>query len=310
MRNDPVQAQPGSDVPDEASWTSLGRRRIYILPTRAGLALAVILLAALVGSLNYQNNLGLFFTFLMASVAVVSIHHCWFNLLGLRIAARDGVPVFRGQLARFPIRIDDPKGRPRGEVCLKGGDCATPSPGSAELSLTRTAARRGRLRIGSVTIETRYPLGLFRAWSRTALQAQVLVYPRPAARAPAPPAQAAPDHRSKGQFGVGADDFVGPRPYRDGDPPSRLDWRALARERGLVIKQFGGDQSAQVWLDLEHTPGSDVELRLEVLCRQVLDASAQERSFGLRLPGHTIDPGRGEQHKHRCLEALASFGDG
>jgi hypothetical protein len=28
------------------------------------------------------------------------------------------------------------------------------------------------------------------------------------------------------------------------------------------------------------------------------------------LPGRTIDPGRGEQHKHRCLEALARFGDG
>jgi len=310
MLNDPAQARRSSAIPDPASGTLLSRRRIYILPTGAGLAFGVLLLAALIGSLNYQNNLGLFFTFLMAGVAVVSIHHCWFNLLGLRIAARDGVPVFRGQPARFPIRVDDPKGRLRGEVCVKGGDCATPSPDCAELSLTRTATRRGQMRIGSVTVETRYPLGLFRAWSRPALDAQVLVYPRPAARAPVPPAQAEPDHRSKGQFGVGADDFVGPRPYRDGDPPRRIDWKALARERGLVVKQFGGDQSAQVWLDWQHTPGIDVELRLEMLCRQVLDASAQERSFGLRLPGRTIDPGRGEQHKHRCLEALARFGDG
>ncbi len=307
MVSEPVQAHQHGAVPGRGS--VLASRRIYILPTRAGLGFALVLFATLVGSLNYQNNLGLFFTFLMAGVAVVSMHHCWFNLLGLRISARGGVPVFRGQLARFPIYIDDPKGRLRGEVCIRGGTCTTPSALGEELPLTRIAARRGRLPVGAVTIETRYPLGLFRAWSRAEPVAEVLVYPRPAARAPEPPAQAAADHRAKGSFGVGADDFVGPRPYREGDPPHRIDWKAFARERGLVVKQFGGDQAAQVWLDWEHVPGADVESRLEVLCRQILDASAQERSFGLRLPGRSMDPGRGEKHKHRCLEALARFGD-
>jgi uncharacterized protein (DUF58 family) len=309
MHTDPVLARHDRWDTREAPGVTLNPRRIYILPTRVGLLLAVVLLATLMGSLNYQNNLGLFFSFLMAGVAIVSMHHCWFNLVGLRLIARDGIPVFRGQRARFHVQVSDPKGRLRGEVCLKDGDCSTPSPASAELSLSRPATRRGRMRLGSVTIESRYPLGLFRAWSKARLQAEVLVYPRPAPRAPLPHARAVSDHRARGRFGIGAEDFVGLRPYREGDPPNQLDWKALARERGLVVKQFGGDQTAQVWLDWAHVPGPDTESRLELLCRQVLDASAQERSFGLRLPGRTIEPNRGEQHKHRCLEALARFGD-
>ena len=36
----------------------LGRRRIYILPTRQGLGFAVLLVAMLLGSANYDNGLG------------------------------------------------------------------------------------------------------------------------------------------------------------------------------------------------------------------------------------------------------------
>jgi uncharacterized protein (DUF58 family) len=31
------------------------------------------------------------------------------------------------------------------------------------------------------------------------------------------------------------------------------------------------------------------------------------QSYGLRLPGVAIPPGRGEAHRARCLEALALF---
>ena len=69
-------------------------RAIYILPTRAGLVFAGILLLMLLGSLNYQNNLGLLFTFLTTAVVVVSMHHAWFNLLGQTLSARAGRPIF------------------------------------------------------------------------------------------------------------------------------------------------------------------------------------------------------------------------
>ena len=59
------------------------RRRIYILPTRFGFMLAALLAAMLIAGLNYNSNLGLAFAFFMASIALVAMHHCHRNLLGL-----------------------------------------------------------------------------------------------------------------------------------------------------------------------------------------------------------------------------------
>lgn len=284
-------------------------RHIYILPTGMGVLLGTVLLLMLLGSLNYQNNLGLFLTFLMGAVALVAMHHTWFNLLHLRVEARGGPPVFVGEEALFTLSLTDPGIRARADLRLSGSDerVRVVRGGSAQVGLRLDAERRGWRYLKRVEVETRYPLGLFRAWTLVQVQAQVLVYPGPAARGPEPPVLPAVGESQVGDLGVGADDFVGPRPYRPGDSPRHLDWKALARERGLIVKQFGGDQSAQVWLDMATLPAADLETRLALLCRQVLDAAEAGLSYGLRLPGQSIPLGRGDTHRHRCLEALATF---
>ena len=283
-------------------------RRIYILPTGAGLAYACILFATLLGSLNYQNNLGLFLTFLMTSASLVSMHHCWFHLLGLRLTARDGTPVFCGQTAYFPVVIDAPAGRPRLGLCVRDAGCVDLPPAEpVQVMVARPTRRRGELALEQVVIETRYPLGLFRAWTTVRLRAAVLVYPTPAPRGPEPARVAAFEHRAQGNLGIGADDFVGPRSYRPGDSPRQLDWKALARERGLVVKQFGGDQAARIRIDWDQVRAGDDEARLSLLTRQVLDAHGQGLNYALRLPSVDIDYDRGDRHKHLCLAALARY---
>jgi uncharacterized protein (DUF58 family) len=286
-------------------------RRIYILPTKAGLGYGLVLLATLLGALNYQNNLGLLLTFLMIATALVSMHHCWFLLLGLSVQAREGLPVFAGETARFPLGVRDTAGKDRPQLAVVGAaPFALPAGGEAQLELPRPARRRGPLALDRVVLETRYPFGLFRAWTELRPYAEVLVYPKPAARAPQPPMLARFDQQGRGDLGVGAEDFVGPRAYRPGDSPKQLDWKAYARERGLVVKQFGGDQSARVWVDWDSVPSPDTEARLSLLARQVLDADALNYSYGLRLPGISIEHDRGGRHKHRCLAALARFRGG
>ena len=283
-------------------------RRVYILPTRDGLGYGLILLAMLLGSLNYQNNLALFLTFAMTSAAVVSMHHCWFHLLKLRLSARDGPAVFPGQTARFPVTIEETGGRPRAGLQVRdAGTIALAPTGHVQVQVCKTAARRGELTLDDVQVETLYPFGLFRAWTRMPLQATVLVYPAPSPRAPVPGSVDAAEHRGSGDLGSGADDYIGPRSYRPGDSPRRVDWKALARQRGLVVKQFGGDRAARVWIDWHQVRASEDEARLSLLTRQVLDAHDRGMSYGLRLPGMDIDPDRGETHKHRCLAALARF---
>ncbi len=291
----------------------IGRRQIYILPTRAGFLLATVLLLMLVGSLNYQNNLGLLFTVLIGSVALVGMHHTWFNLLGLTVTTRGGAPVFAGQDASFAVSLRNEAKRPRADLHVQDTGDREPAleldaGEHRTVSVRRPTMRRGFLELGAVGVETRYPLGLFRAWSYASTLSRVAVYPRPAPRGPAPPLVPAYRPSSVGDLGVGADEFIGPREYRRGDSPRRVDWKALARERGLVVKQFGGDRVTQVWLDWIQLPAGDTEVRLSLLCRQVLDAADNGLSFGLRLPDRTIPIGHGDAHKHRCLEALAAFG--
>ena len=60
-------------------------------------------------------------------------------------------------------------------------------------------------------------------------------------------------------------------------------------------------------LDWEALPGLDTEERLSQMCRWVLDAEREGQLYGLRLPGVVLPPGRGADHRHRCLKALALF---
>ena len=53
----------------------LGQRRIFVLPTGFGLALGLTLLVMLLASINYALSLGFGLTFLIGSVAWISIHH-------------------------------------------------------------------------------------------------------------------------------------------------------------------------------------------------------------------------------------------
>lgn len=298
---------------DAGGVSRVGRRHIYILPTRSGLLLGVVLALMLLGSLNYQNNLALLFTFLMGSVAIVAMHHTWLNLLDLRISARGGPPVFAGQDALFTFSVEDDRSRQRpGLSILVGERRGTPvhleGDDSRPVDIAIAARHRGQLCLDVVCVETRYPLGLFRAWCYPQTDAKVTVYPRPASKSPAPDLATVHRRSDQGDQGVGADDFVGPRDYRIGDSPRRLDWKALARERGLVVKQFGGDKAAQIWIDWDRLPASDAEMRLSLLCRQILSAAENGLIYGLRLPATTVPMSQGEIHKHRCLEALASFG--
>jgi uncharacterized protein (DUF58 family) len=293
----------------------ISARQIYILPTAMGVALGVVLTLMLLGSLNYQNNLGLLFTFLLAAVALVAMHHTWFTLLGLRVHARGGAPVFAGQRASFAVDLRNDHRGPRGDLVIRAGAEDHPPVFIPGRDLARVQAglpthRRGWLQLREVRADTRYPLGLFRAWCYASTDARVLIYPSPSAQAPDLPLAPARRLGPEGGLGEGAGDFVGSRAYRPGDPPRHLDWKALARGRGLLLKQFGCDQAVEVWLDLRHIEGGDLETRLGQLCRQVLDAADQGLAFGLRLPGAQVPLGEGEEHKHRCLAALATYGHG
>lgn len=295
----------------EAGPVTLGRRKIYILPTRNGVIFAIILLAMLLGAVNYQNSLAFALTFLLTALTVVSIIHTFRNMHALTIRATQSQPVFAGDLARFIVNLDNRSGQARYALNITLDEQTPisldlPEHGGHWVTLSRCSQKRGLLYPGHIIIYTRYPLGLFHAWSIVHLQMSCLVYPRPSPHESLP-LELLNLHGALGDQGNGCDDFANLRSYQAGDSLRHVHWKAVAREQELMTKQFGGERAdVELWLRWEHTNGQ-VEERLSLLTRWILDAETKGLAYGLSLPGKTLKPSRGELHRHRCLEALAMF---
>ena len=136
---------------------------------------------------------------------------------------------------------------------------------------------------------------------------ETLVYPRPADHAPAPPpTQAATGHRQ--HDARGEEDFAGLRKFHDGDSPRHVAWKAYARSTQLLSKQFAGADTSSQWFDIDEIADRDVESRLSILTRWIIDADRTREDYGLRLHGAEFPPAHGDGHRRRCLEALALYG--
>jgi uncharacterized protein (DUF58 family) len=156
-----------------------------------------------------------------------------------------------------------------------------------------------------VEIATRFPYGLFRAWAVLHPGRRCLVYPRPVDTAPPPPP--APGSGGAGTTRRGDDDFAGLKDYHPGDPPRHIAWKAYAKGGELLVKEFSGAAEPVPVFDLDQAPGMDLESRLSVMARWIVDAQARGETFGLRLPGLDIPPQPGMQQRRRCLAALAEY---
>ena len=283
-------------------------RNVYILPTRQGLGFLVVLGVMLVGAINYVNSMAFAFTFLLASVGITSIVHTWRNLQRLTIRVRAPQPVFAGQTPMLTVIIDNPgPPRPALELALNRHEPPlriTAPAGQTHCQLELPPGPRGRHSVPSFEVSTRYPLGLFRAWTIVHAEDHYLIWPEPLPHAPEPPGDSG--HQEAGrEAAAGRDDFAGLRDWRPGDALYHVHWKAAARQPGLLVKEFRGEQSEEVLIDWFALPERDPETRLSGLCRQILTAQARNQRYALRLPGTTIPAGQGMTHRQRCLDALA-----
>ena len=299
---------------DEHSPVVLTQRRIFILPTRAGLLYAVVLCVMLLAAINYNLGLGHALVFLLAGLGLAAMVHTFRNLLGLRLTHGRVESVFAGETALFPVHVEAPKTPARRALELNfagnNGAILDIPPGEQVSAAIPCATRsRGRFDPGPITLSSRYPLGLFRAWSYPHLPLSCTVYPKPL-ETPLPHSSATV--RATGQQGYsGQEDFSGLRERQPGDPLRHVDWKAEARNSGsgpLLIKEFSGGSANELLLDWAQTdPQLATEERLSILCGWVLQASQAQQRFALHLPGCALPAGSDESHRLRCLEALALF---
>lgn len=270
----------------------------------------------LLWSINYNNSMGFLLSFLLGGVAINALWRTIAGLSGLQIRPGSADSVFVGQEARFSYLLDNPSPQTRYGIALQWQDdlpqyTDIPAYGSTKITLSIPATARGLLWPGRLRVLTRFPLGLFKAWSWVEFNRTCLVYPKPYGTLPLPSeADTAVAAGATGRA-TGSDDYGGLRSYAPGDSPRHIAWKAAAREGELQVKRFTSQVCPELWLDWGLlAPDTAMKTRLSQLCQWVLKAEAEGWCYGLRLPGLELRPSSGKEHRRRCLENLALFAPG
>ncbi len=312
-RPEPVGWLARRNVPT-AGTHLITRKNVYLLPTRAGVTLGLVIFVMLVASVNYQLALGYALCFLVTAVAIVSMLHAWRNLTALVLRPGRSAPVFAGDFAELAVFVANPGRHERFALSLWVSGATDPedfdAPAECEtlVSVAIPAPDRGWLQVPRLRMETRFPIGLWRAWTWWQPAARILVYPRPEAGHVPLPAGVAGEGEGE-TCGSSEEDLAALRPWRSGDSVRRIAWKAVARadSGALVVRQFEGGTNSSAEFAWDQLPSTwDTERRLSRLTRWVIDAEIAGIAYSLRLPAVSVGADSGPAHRDRCLELLAT----
>jgi len=298
-------------APTDRVPTVLRHRRIYILPTRRGLALIATLAIMLLTSMNYSLALGHAFTFLVAGLVAAALLQTYRNLAGIAVSPLAAGEAFAATRIAFTLSLAN-AGAARHAISVtpRAGQSVgvdLPAASTRQVQVTLLAPRRGRIDLGRVTLSTDFPLGLWRGWAYVHFPLTGIVYPAPEAPAPRlPPGLEGSDFRRSARASDA--ELAGLRDYHPGDPLNHIAWKAVARGAGWYTKQFEGTGgSGTLEFDWSELSGLGTEARLARLAAWVLAAEREARAFSLRLPGTELPAGSGAGHRRAALTALALY---
>lgn len=298
---------------------ALEHQRIYILPTRRGWAFLGSLALMLVASVNYSLSLGYALCFLLTGLFSATLLHTYRNLAGLALRHVEAGSAFAGERLPFALAIANPSRLDRHGLRVRTrGEKGTPpvegrtdvaAGARAELALDVRAAVRGRLALGRLTLDSDWPLGLWRAWSYVHAPVHGVVFPAPEPEPPPLPVEPDAAAGALARQG-GRGDVAGLRPYVPGDVPSTIAWKSLARGQGLHVRTFDDESGrSRTRLTLAATGLPGLEARLSRLAAWVLAAEAGGGDYALELPGVALAAGRGPAQRREALTALALHGE-
>ena len=284
---------------------------LYILPSRLGFYFLLMLSVVWLIGTNYQNNLILSLVFLLLSVFLIGILRTFSNLVGIKISYLRAEPVFASDEVFFQFKLESARKKKRESIELSWQfsnlepvivDLA---PGESKVvKVPLKTQKRGKLKPSRLLIQTYFPLGMYRCWTWIRWEIDTVVYAKPISVERI--ASLATDEEGDGTHPtIGGDDYNGLHEYRPGDQLKHVAWKSYAKGLGLYTKEFGQSLSHELWLDYEATLGHDMESKLSGLTYWALEYHQMDEHYGLRLPGFSLEPNKGERHKNDVLTAIA-----
>lgn len=283
------------------------------------MALGAALVAMWYAAAAQSNGAVYLLTFACAGMALLSWLHARANLRDLEIQAGDVVLNQRAGCYRLPFRllvrsthtacgIEIAAAHAKASVFI--GQLEPGVPLRSELLIP--AAQFNPAKPGTLLIRSLYPLGFFTAELRLSLTQNKKVTPYPQGDLPLPEPVKSGSSSTSGAPAFGArgvsgnDDFAGVRAWQPGDSPRHIDWKAVARERPMMTKQWTGSEHSLVILDWNSVTLED-DARAQQFAKWIHDCESQGISYSLRLPNRAIPASIGPAHMRQCLEALGGM---
>jgi len=306
----------------------LSLQNIFIMPTKFGFSYLFFVFLLFLLATNYQNNIIMLMSYLLASFFITVMMHSFYNFSGLVFKSKANHSGFAKDIINLPITIIAKKKHfdltlsfinasdNQQKIHLEQVDV-----GNTEINLPYMANHRGIINSGRIKISSEYSFGLFVSWAMLDFSHCITVYPQPkkiTAHQYKMTGQDSLDQAAinQGNNTTGSDDFAELKNYVLGESKARTAWKQFARGQGRYTKHYQNHQGSTQWLKLEDMPGSDLEEQLSFLCYLVLEYSHSEQKVGLdlMLSGHRtaecvsnkIEPNVGYEHQKACLTALAN----
>ena len=284
----------------------LHRRRIYVLPTRFGLAFSAVLLVMLLGALNYNNNPAMLLTCLLGAAAYQSVFQAFRAVDRLELRAVHALPCHAGGVLPLTFHFRaDARARRGLRMSIEGVEAVFDlQPGEdGRVRIDLPAGPRGWRRLGRIRVCSEYPFGLFHVWSWLNPQVSALIYPQLDANAPPLPVSGADaEHFTSRRAG---DELATLRAYHPTDPMRGVAWKASARHDTLLVKEFEQRRGRETVLDFSALHSLPGEARIARLARWVCMAETAQVRYAVQLPDRRIPAGLGPDQRHTCLRELA-----
>lgn len=289
-------------------------KRVYIIPSAIGLYFTFISFILFLIAVSYGHNLAFFATFLFFSF--VSLSAVIANENTNSITATWSHDLVRGRVGGSVLSklvVTNRSKKTRYDICVEisGVTVGTLSElpgetqGEIEVDLGLLQLERGLYEVKRFAIATRFPFGLFYAWSWKKDAMTVIVHPK--AQTGYLPEQIRPS-KEEGTGAtasqLGSSEFYEARPHRAGESMARIDRRRSQRLGHPQIREFRDESSLTYVLDLK---GSDVEANFSIATHW-LDHAPEDCILGLIFPnGVESELARGTQHRLLLLDQLAGY---
>lgn len=302
----------------------LSNRNIFIIPTRFGFSyLFFVVLLFLLGT-NYQNNIILLISYLLASLFITVMLHSFYNFSQLTFSSKAKQTGFAKQVIQYPIMVTGHKthfdinfqfvNTQKKAERVKLEQCGSQS---VAVLLPWFAKQRGVYSLGRVKVFSEYSFGLFISWSLLDFSHEAIVYPEPKKLSSNQKHLIGVnnDDKEEGvvtQKTLSGDDFSDLKNFVIGESQARIAWKQLARGQGKFSKDYQSHQGRLPWLKLSNMPSTNIETKLQFLCFLILEYTQNKQKFGLLLDyplnaGNDckVEPNIGKVHQDSCLLLLA-----